>query len=74
MNNQIPNLNIIPNNNLNNIDSSQMFLNNQNNMNNQLNNLQNPNMPINPNNILGNHINSLNYLKTIIIIIILNQI
>ena len=59
MNNQIPNINIMPSNNINNIDSSQMFLNNQNNMNNQMNNLQNQNMQINPNNILNNHINPL---------------
>ena len=58
MNNQIPNINIMSNNSGNNIDNSQMYLNNQNNE--QLNNLKNQNIPINPNNMLGNHINPIN--------------
>ena len=55
-NNPIQNINIIPNNGINNIDSPQMFLPNQNT--NQLN-LQNQNVPLN-NNLIGNPINQMN--------------
>ena len=52
---KVKNINMIPNNNINNIESAPMYITNQNNINNQINNIQNHNIPLN-NNILNKHI------------------